>query len=116
MTIGGISEITVYVLAVMQAVSVGLILAFAQGSRYRAAMYIAGLLMIGVAVVAGFILGGVAPWIGPTFAVVAALTGVLTSAKSLGADPVMRDESFGQRIIFVVSRRPRSSPRDGGTG
>lgn len=31
MTIGGISEITVYVLAVMQAVSVGLILAFAQG-------------------------------------------------------------------------------------
>lgn len=116
MTIGGISEITVYALAVMQAVSVGLTLAFAQGSRYRAAMYIAGLLMIGVAVVAGFILGVATPWIGPIFAVVATLTGVLASAKSLGADPVMRDDSFGQRVIFVVSRRPCSSPRGGGTG
>lgn len=54
MTIGGIEEIIVYVLAFAQAVSVGLVLTSAPSSRHRSALFVAGLLLVGVAVVAGF--------------------------------------------------------------
>ncbi|WP_311260481.1 hypothetical protein [Microbacterium sp. WCS2018Hpa-9] len=112
MTVGATEEIIVYVLAFAQAVSVGLISASASSSRHRSALYVAGLLMIGVTVVAGFVLGARAPWIGPIFAIVAAVTGTLAAARSLGDDPAMRGESYGQRIVFVLSRRSNSRDDD----
>ncbi|MCS3442824.1 hypothetical protein [Microbacterium phyllosphaerae] len=101
----GIGEIVVYALAAAQGVSVGMMLGIASGSRHRAALRTAGLLVVGVTVTAGFMLGATAPWIGPIFAIVSALTSVLTTARTLGADAAMRAESFGQRIVYVLSRR-----------
>ena len=112
MTIGGIEEIIVYVLAFAQAVSVGLVLASAPSSRHRSALFVAGLLLVGVAVVAGFALGSRALWIGPIFAVVACVTGVVATARSLGGDPSMQGESFGQRLVYALSRRPHPADPD----
>lgn len=107
MAIEGV-EILVYVLTAAQAMGVGFVFAIASGSRHRSALRGAGLLLVGVAVVAGFMVGASAPWTGPIFAIVASGTAILTAAASLGTDPAMRGQSFRQRVVFALSRRPRS--------
>lgn len=106
MIVGATGEIVIYVLGAAQAVSVGLIFGLAPASKHRIALYLAGLLMVGVTVVAGFAVGTSAPWLGPIFALIAAATGVGTAAWSLGNDPAMQGESFGQRIVYALARRP----------
>lgn len=117
MVIDSVGEIVIYALAAAQGVSVGLMLGVASGSSRRGAMYTAGVLVVGVMVAAGLLLGSGAPWIGPIFGCVTTVTSILAAATSLGADPAMRGEPFGQRIVFVLSRRPvprRSNRRDAG--
>lgn len=105
-------EIVVYLLAAAQAVGVGFVFASASSSKHRSTLYAAGLLFVGAAVATGFMLGTSAPWAGPIFAVVASVTSVLAAATSLGSDPAMREESFPQRIVYALSRRPRHDRRD----
>ncbi|KQR48650.1 hypothetical protein ASF87_07245 [Microbacterium sp. Leaf161] len=102
----------VYVIAAAHAVGVGIVFAVASANRHRTGLRVAGVLFVGVAVVAGFLLGASAPWTGPILAVVAAVTGILAAAATLGSDPAMREESFGQRVVFALSRRPHSSDLD----
>jgi len=112
MTTGGVEEIIIYILAFAQAISVGLVFAFASGSRHRSTLNISGMILIGVAVGAGFALGSRAPWIGPIFAIVASVTAIVATARSLRDDPAMRDESFGWRLVYALTRRPHLNDTD----
>lgn len=114
MTTGGVEEIVVYLLAIAQAIGVGLVFACASGSRHRSALNISGLVLIAVAVGAGFALGPRAPWVGPIFAIVTSVTGIVATARSLRDDPAMRDESFGWRVVYALSLRPRRADLDRG--
>lgn len=104
--------VIIYMLAFAQAVSAGLVFAFASASRHRFVLNVSGFLLVGVAVGAGFALGSRAPWIGPIFAVAASVTGLVATAWSLGDDPVMRGEPFGQRIVYALSRRAHRTDSD----
>lgn len=98
-------EILVYVLTAALAVSAGLVLGWSPSTRYPRAGFTAGLLIIGVATIAGFILGSDAPWMGPIFALVCLTTGTLAAAVAKGEDPAYRGESFGTRVLAVLNVR-----------
>lgn len=105
MIMGVNGEILVYVLTAALAVSAGLILGGSPSSAHPRAGFIAGVLIVIVATVTGFLLGASTPWIGPLFALVCLVTGTLAAAAAKGDDPAYRDESFGNRIVAVLRVR-----------
>lgn len=98
-------EILVYVLTAALAVSAGLVLGGLSSTVHRWAVIAAGLLIVAVVTVAGFVLGLSAPWVGPIFAIVSVLSGTLAAAAAKKSEPAFEDKSFGSRLIAVLNVR-----------
>lgn len=98
-------EILTYVLTAALAVSAGLVLGGAPSTTYRRTGFIPGLLIMGVVVVVGFALAARAPWMGPIFAIVSVLTGMLSAAATKKNEPAFERETLYNRAIAVLNVR-----------
>lgn len=99
-----LNETLVYVLTGALAVSAGIAMAIPT-KAFRWAGFSAAILITAVVVITGFTIGAAAPWIGPIFAIIAALTSVLIAAASRRDEPGFRGESYWRRVVLVLSPR-----------
>ncbi|MFS0895000.1 hypothetical protein [Microbacterium sp. 179-I 3D3 NHS] len=99
-----LNETLVYVLTGALAVSAGIAMGV-QTKALRWAGFSAAILITGVVVITGFTIGAAAPWMGPIFAVIAALTSVLIAAASRRDEPGFQGESYWRRVVLVLSPR-----------
>lgn len=102
-------EALIYLLTVLLGVSVGLSFASTTAGAFRWLGRVAGLLVLSVVVIAGFIIGARAVWIGPIFVLVLFITTVMVGALIPRDDPVFLAQSYWRRVL-LVSRGYKSAP------
>lgn len=105
MNLGNGIEVFAYAISFALAVSCGLNLGIARSSRHSGAGLTSGVLIVVAVILGGIAVGGQAPWVGPIFAVTAVLTTLLAAAWVSSGDPAFKDESFGSRMVLVLSPR-----------
>lgn len=104
-----VNEPIIYLLTVLLGASVGISFASTAVGPFRWPGRVAGLLVLSVVVIAGFIIGARAVWIGPIFVLALFVTNVMVGASLRRDDPVFLAQSYWRRVL-LVSRGYKSEP------